>query len=227
MVIAYDQRKEAGEIFYWGRSVDRRKRKTDVTPFFLEHLLQINDVRIALTLGAKQLGFTIDYWHDENWFKKKENTDEVEITLTKRVFDPKAKREDDIPATKTVPVFPDAYFQLTLKDSRKTNFFLELDRATESNTDWRVKALSYLAYMESGTYTRRFKTTSIRILTITTTPDRLKNLKATTEHARGKTPGINLDRFLFTTFDQATTGNILTAPIWYRATKENPDPIIS
>ncbi|MBM3302427.1 MAG: replication-relaxation family protein, partial [Deltaproteobacteria bacterium] len=87
-------------------------------------------------------------------------------------------------------------------------FFLEIDRATLENKRWREKVQAYQAYTESGKYTERYGTTSLRILTVTTGQKRLSNLKRTTEAAGGG------GMFWFTTLEQAQAEQILTVPVW-------------
>lgn len=106
-----------------------------------------------------------------------------------------------------VAVIPDAYFLLNLGD-RRAHFFLELDRATMSNKCWKTRVLAYKAHTESGKYQKHYQTQSLRILTVTTTPERLANLRKTTEEAGGDM------LFWFTTFDQATPDKVLFSPIW-------------
>ena len=106
-----------------------------------------------------------------------------------------------------VPVIPDAYFALHLGD-RRAHFFLELDRATMTTKRWKTRIQAYRAYAESGKYQARYKTRSLRVLTVTTTPQRLENLRQTTHQAGGG------ELFWFTTIGQVTAMTVLNVPIW-------------
>jgi hypothetical protein len=97
---------------------------------------------------------------------------------------------------------------------RRAHFLLELDRATMSNPRWRTRIRAYLAYVNAGKYQVRYQTRSLRILTVTTTPERLENLRKTTLKAGGG------DLFWFATLDQVSDTTILSSPIWRLATDE-------
>jgi hypothetical protein len=100
--------------------------------------------------------------------------------------------------------------------------FFEIDRATVTvrpsqwqRRGWVHKIQAYLAYYQSGIFTERYATRSLRILTITTGPERLAHLKEVTEETGGKA------RFWFTTFELANDPHkVLTEPIWQVASKE-------
>src|SRR5712691_4266268 len=123
-----------------------------------------------------------------------------------------------------VAVIPDSYFALLTP--RRAHFFLELDYATEPLSDWKIKIKAYQAYTKSSgdrpsLYQKRYGTSAIRVLTVTTSALRLAHLKEVTEQAEGKA------RYWFTTFDQVAPDTILTAPIWQYASAEKFVPLIS
>jgi hypothetical protein len=181
------------KLKYWGRGSDKDHRSDEVSQLFFEHTLQINDVRIAVTLAAKAKGFQVEKWLDDNQLKSQEMRDYVTV---------RGKRQ-----SQRVAIIPDAYFVLNLGE-RRAHFFLELDRATMSSKRWKTRVLGYKAYTESGKYQERYHTTSLRILTVTTTEERLANLRKTTEQAGGSKV------FWFTTIEQATADKIFFSPIW-------------
>lgn len=187
------------DLAYWGRGDHKDKRPSEVTPLFLEHALSINDFRIAVTCAAQRQGFEIEKWLDDGQLKSQEYKDYVAVS--------------DKGRSRTVAVIPDAYFVLHLGD-RRAHFLLELDRATMTNSRWRTRVSAYLRYIRSGKYTERYNTRSLRILTVTTTPKRLANLKKTTAKAGGN----NL--FWFTTLDEINAQSVLSSPIWLLANDE-------
>lgn len=179
-------------------AVDWRESYNRVGALFLEHLLLVNQVRIAFSLAAERAGFSIERWSTEEELKA--TRDFVQIT----------------PAGGTqrrVAVIPDGYFLLNLGDKR-AHFFLEVDRATEANKRWAQKIQAYLVYTESGKYSERYGTRSLRVLTVTTGEKRLANLKRATEEVGGG------PMFWFTTFEQATSDKILGTAAWQVAGKE-------
>ena len=171
---------------------------------FLEHSLMINDARIAFTTAAQKNGFQVEKWIGEAELKA--IGDYVHIPT------PRGGR-------RKVAVIPDGYLVLRLGHKR-AHFFLEIDRATLSNRRWRERIEAYLLYIESGRYVERYGTRSLRILTVTTGPKRLANLKRTTEEAGGG--GL----FWFTTLSEMNTGDSLQQPIWQVAGQSTPARLI-
>jgi hypothetical protein len=193
-LIAAELGTTSAKLSYWGKGFDKDHRPTEVSLLFLDHTLKINDIRVAITLAARKAGYRIEKWLDETQLKSQEMKDYVTITSQQGR---KLK----------VAVVPDAYFILHLGD-RRAHFFLELDQATMTSKRWKTRILAYKAYTESGKYQERYQTQSLRVLTVTTTPERLANLKTTTERAGGGR------LFWFTTFPEATTADIILSPIW-------------
>lgn len=191
-------------LAYWGKGDDVDERTTQVSQLFLEHTLRINDLRIAITLACAQHGYQVEKWLDDTQLKSQEMKDYVAVT--------------ERGTAHKVAVIPDAYFLLHLGD-RRAHFFIELDRATMSHRRWGTRVRAYLAYIRMGKYTERYQTKSLRILTVTTTPQRLTNLKKTTEKAGGK--GI----FWFATLDAITAATVLCEPIWLLANDERGDVV--
>lgn len=195
-VVAGDLKIDPNVLAYWGRKDDRSQRHTRVSQLFLRHALAINDLRITVLLACDEAGFRIEKWLDDTQLKSQEMRDYVTVS--------------DRGGSRKVAVIPDAYFLLHLGD-RRAHFFLELDRATMDHSRWATRVKAYLAYVRSGKYTERYQTRSLRILTVTTTEQRLFNLKETTHKAGGG------EFFWFTTLDQVSPASVLYRPIWLLA----------
>jgi len=176
----------------------------ELSPLFLEHLLQINHFRVAVTVAARQLDYTLEKWLDD--FQLKADYDRVVIEAPNR-----RRRE--------VSLIPDGYFVLRAPQGRAC-FFLEMDRGTMTRGRFRDKVLAYQAYITSGQYEKRYGTRSLRVLTVTTGPKRLENLKAEAEEARGGRV------FWFTTIDQVMTETIIDKPIWKVLEQATPQVLI-
>ena len=172
------------------REIKWNEKQNKVEPFFIEHILAINDVRIAF---LKAVLATKEY--ELFWF----NEQEVKAW--------KEKVDDHENSGKTLPITPDAFLYLIGKN-KKAYYFLEVDRATESNRRWRDKIKGYVEYVKSGKYQARFKTEALRVLTISTGKERIANLMKTTQSVE------NAYFFLFATFDQVKGNNIIFKPIW-------------
>ena len=180
-------------------------RDNTVSHPFLEHLLETNDIRIAVELAAEAEGFVVQEWLDDKTLKSLQMKDYV------MVAGPRGGKF-------RVAVVPDGYFHLRTPDYH-FRFFLEVDRGTvtgqwdrHGRRSWDRKIRAFLAYYETGMYQERYGSSTGRVLTVTSSQKRLANLKAVTEEAGGR------DRFWFTVFDEVTPETVLTAPIWQRAT---------
>jgi hypothetical protein len=178
------------------------EKQNKVEHFFIEHTLAINDIWIAF---SKAVVATDNY--DLDWFKESE------------VKSWKEKVDDPENSGKTLAITPDAFVNLT-GNNKKANYFLEVDRATESNRRWRDKVRGYVEYVYSRKYYNKFKSESLRILTITTSPERLANLIKTTKSIE------NADFFLFTTFEQVKNNNVLFGNIWQDPSKKDLDKLV-
>lgn len=178
------------------REIKWNDKQNKVEAFFIEHTLRLNDVRIAF---AKSVLETKDY--DLFWFNESE------------VKSWKEKVDDPENSGKNLAITPDAFLYLIGKD-KKAYYFLEIDRATESNRRWRDKIRGYVEYVKSGKYQARFKTEALRVLTVTTSKERLANLLKTTQSVE------NAYFFLFTTFDQIKSKNIIFQPVWQSTEKK-------
>ncbi|MBM3708371.1 MAG: hypothetical protein FJW69_08575 [Actinobacteria bacterium] len=177
------------------RQIKWSEKYNKVEPFFIEHALALNDVRIAFikaALGSKEYDL---FWYTESEVKSwKEKVDDPENS------------------GKTLAITPDAFLYL-LGKKKNAYYFLEIDRSTESNRRWRDKIRGYVEYVKSGKYMARFKTEALRVLTVSKSDQRVANLIKTTQSVE------NAYFFLFTTFDQIKGKNIIFQPIW-KSTEE-------
>jgi len=192
--------------------LDWSPNDTIVSSAFLEHWLSTNDLRLAITLAAKNHDWQIITWRDEKSLKSPQMKDYVALVGPQGGEDRAA-------------VVPDGYFRLDTRDD-VYNFFLEIDRGTVTGEasvwdrrDWGRKVRAYREYHRSGKYEVRYHTADLRILTITIGERRLANLKSITESAGGG------GRFWFTTFAKITAQSVLIEPIWQVAGRNELYPI--
>lgn len=179
--------------FYWAK--DHLK----VGTLFLSHSLAISEFRLKITLACRMAGISILEWQGEGALKK--DYDRVTVTSSSGV-------------SRQFPIIPDGYFVLQTTKGKR-HFVLELDRGTMEGKRFKAKVEGYTAYFESGAYKERYGTKSLRVLTVTETQRRMKNLKVITERAGGKS------RFWFASLDTLTAENILTNAVWSIA--QRPD----
>ena len=172
---------------------------------FLEHTLMVNEVRIAVTQAASQAGYRVEKWVKEEELKARK--DYVDVSTSGG-------------ARRKIAVIADGYFVLNLGDKR-AHFLLEVDRATEANKRWGMRVQAYRIYTESGKYSERYGTRSLRVLTVTIGPKRLANLKRTTERAGGR------QMFWFTTLERVGAAEgMFSGRIWEIAGQEGSSDLI-
>jgi len=170
---------------------------------FLSHMLMINDMRIAFALAAESAGYRIERWLTQEELSA--SPDHVHLSGTS--------------GSRRVAIIPDSYFCLRMAN-RRAHFLIEADRATVSNRRWAQRVSAYLEYVRSGQYTRRYGAHSLRVLTVTTGPKRLANLKRTTERAGGGS------MFWFATLGEVTANAVLHRPIWRVAGQEEAHALL-
>jgi hypothetical protein len=166
---------------------------------FLEHTSAINDFRITVSLACERLDYGL-MWVGENEMKSDIDKVRVQVSPYK---------------TRTIPIVPDSYFVIDTPRGI-AHFFLELDRATSTLARFQDKILGYIAYWETGGFTKRYSESddnvAFRVLTvvagISTGAKRLQNLKTVTQEVGGQ----NL--FWFAPAQALTEANVLKEDVW-------------
>jgi len=191
--------------------IDWKPSERNLSEIGLNHLLKTNDVRVAFEAGAEANGKRIKQWIDERNLRRNHANEKVIIS-------------DVQGQKKSAAIIPDGYLNLYDKQIKKSShFFFEIDLQTETGMssnpryrDWVRKVRTYLAYYNSDLYKNRYKSIKFRVLTVTTSLQRLKNLKQKTEATGAQRI------FWFTTFDQLTPDTVYTDPIWQVASLDKP-----
>jgi len=186
----------------------------------LAHDLAVVDFRLAVEKAVSELPtLSLEEWRHESEFRSVGETIEYKI-----------RGEDGMVKQVKKRVYPDSYFVVVDKQRlaqgllARARFLLELDNATHPNTRFgREKVAPGLAYIKSPEYKARFGDNSGRWLVVTTGRIRVRNLMRQTQQADRTGARI----FLFTTFDQLKTGNILTEPVWWQAGREGPIALLA
>lgn len=161
----------------------------------LQHFIEINTVRAAVTLAVQKQGYTLQTWQDESTIKREtRNWDRVQIPISSKRM-------------KHVTVSPDAYFAIEVPRGT-AHFFLELDRGTEAAKQVQNKALAYMKYHATGMYERRYGTKALRILFVVPDDKRSELLKKSVEAVGGK------QVYYFATLEHITPQTVLQQPIW-------------
>ena len=183
--------------------VNWKPKHNQISTQFLDHTLAINDVRVVLQQLVRRGHLELGQWVDEGALKSAERQEAVPYMMQ---------------GARVVRKYPDGYFTLVVND-RQAYFFLEVDRGTESNVRWQEKIKAYHEFRESGESQRHYSTRNFRVLTVTTSDQRLQNLKKATEKAEG-------DHYFWFTIQERIDiwqPGCFLEPIWSIATK--PDKL--
>ena len=213
-----DQRRRLPEMIYWlekeGAETVASLQGTPIREFTwrkqprwfqVEHDLAVNNFRINMIEACVQdPEINLETWVPESDFWA--YPDKVEYVYN----DQRKERK----------IRPDGYFLLSTPKYH-FRYLLEIDRGTEDNPRFlREKILPGLAYLQTKAYKNRFGKRMGRWLVVTTGDKRLKNML---HQARiGKAKGL----FYFTTYDRINVKTLLHAPIWKRADRKEPVPLL-
>jgi hypothetical protein len=181
--------------------IDWNPKHNNVKWPFLEHLLATNEIRVRMEVAAPKAGFTIQEWIDDKSLASRSIRDRITIA-------------DPDGGTRQMTVGPDGYVSLLSPDGKtKHRAFIEADRATVPLARWRTKVWKYLQYFRSREFRDRYEATKpFRVLTVTTSQERLENMKKETESLGAIT------WFWFSTYDAIREGDrILFQPVWSMA----------
>ncbi len=196
-----------------------REKDERVSSTGARHLIAENDFRVAVLCAVRDTPeIKLIHWLDGVTLKSTHSADKMKI-------------QGPDGGSQTAVVVPDDYFVLRLLEPKAQVFhhFVEIDLGNEtgetSNRDewrktWARKIRSYIKYLEGGEkslFYQRYGALNARVLTVTTSEQRMQHLLAVTERAGGQ------KRFWFTTSTQIAAHmrepqTLLTAPIWRIAT---------
>jgi hypothetical protein len=186
-----------------------KPRDNELSDYFMRHLLDTNDFRISVTLAANNKEWSLE-WIDEATLKSAEMKDYVTDPLHGG----------------RIAVIPDGYFSLhdvPIHGSlKRASFALELDRGNMEPRPWKRKIRAYIAWWETGQYQARYKTASLRVLTVVSAARRAKDarrerqliedgvrrLLTWTEEAGGKR------MFWFAPAHKVDEETVFDSPIW-------------
>lgn len=167
------------------------RRHNRVTPVHVRHTLAINDFRIALWLACmSHPTLKMDRWVDQRECRVKFYSQDDRGEEILKVFE------------------PDGLAQIIAADNKTYSFFFEQDRGTSTNLRFRAKVERYLELSARGKIEDLFYCKLFRVLVITTSIERARNLKRVAEDA-GAT------NFWFSWDENATPERIL-GPVWFK-----------
>jgi hypothetical protein len=164
--------------------------------FSIHHTLLIAHIRTVLTAACRlHPDLKLLFWREGP-----ATQDAIEVAL----------RE----GYQRIPVAPDAYF--ALEDAKgRTNFFLEADRGTMTLKRFHLKLKAYAAYRRGKKHHDKFGIQHFRVLTVTSSAVRCKNLAGAVEEDDDLRPLARM--FLFTEEQKLclTRAASIFEPIWW------------
>lgn len=163
----------------------KRDRALKTRDSFISHFLSINNFRYSLEICSRK-------------------NSQMKTEIWK--YKPALFSEEE------AKIYPDAYFRLGYSD-KTHNFFLEIDRSTESRKRIRKKIDDYLSYGLSGDFQRQFGLQYFRLLIVCKTSARLRTLLRIIEKITNKS-------FCFLTIEKSILPEKILFPIWQRPNKE-------
>lgn len=171
--------------------------KTAITTNKYPHNKRIRDLRVFVMLASRLYGLPLVQWITDRTIRRTHNSDQVPVPHNGRVL--------------ARSLEPDSIVVLQIAENHWF-YPIEIDMGNQSLDTFAIKIKTIIECRQRGIYQARYKTGSQRNLIVTTSKERLANLKRVTEEAGGKT------RFWFTTWDKVNEHTIFTAPIWEIAT---------
>jgi len=145
---------------------------------YIEHALAIADIMIALELSARdRRDLEMLHQHDLKGLQdSRRGTSRFSMSA---IFHVNGSRHQ-------FTIVPDAVFALRFKSSGRTAyFFLEVDRGTMAidsrdltKSSYRRKLLGYLTALKAGQHVERFAFQNARMLTVTTSRERIQSMIA-------------------------------------------------
>lgn len=156
-----------GQGFAPKEELTKRLRHHELTNLYLDHTLMIVDIRKHLELATRESALKLINWQDGRHLRDR-------VSVFERGQEQK------------LTVWPDGFF--ILEDSRRpqgqnrARFFLEADRSSTAHRKFQQKVLGFWKYLDSGQYTKRYRSRSFRVVTVTLTQWRARELcRATAE----------------------------------------------
>lgn len=196
--------------------VDWTAKNHTIGPLFLEHALLVADFMVAMELACRKSGRVRLVGAAEIIAGAPEETRRRKKPLQWSVTCPYQGEKT------TLGVIPDGLFGLHYPDKpegrNRAYFFLEADRATmpvvrkgPRQTSFLRKMTAYWATWKQEIHTSLYGIKNFRVLTVTSTPERVGNLIAAN---RSLNAGVGSKMFLFTDEDTLHTAKDLLVLPW-------------
>lgn len=147
---------------------------------YFYHSLMISNFMTILTLALRnRKDLDLLFWRQDN-----EIQDRANIVI--------ARDKHGRKVTRSWPVVPDAFFGINIPKKGKSYFMLECDRSTMSHRRFLNKMRAYWNWWKQGIPSKKFGIKNFRVLTLTLTPERARNLRMITRWADDRHKGSHM-----------------------------------
>ncbi len=183
---------------------DRNAQNRELREFFVAHRLLVSHIRATFMLAC-QANPDLQFL---SWREGREIQDSIEVALPERYA--------------TVPVAADGFF--TIRDAQgRTHYFAEADCGSMSIKRFTLKLLGYAAYWKAQRHTERFGIRKFRVLTVTSSRARCRNLVSAASAALLDARDLRA-KFLFATEEQLPLADPAKVfdKIWTSPGKDEP-----
>jgi Replication-relaxation len=199
--------------------LDYTGRNSVLMPLTLAHSIAVTEAMLAFDIASREKGLHLIDQH------------ELPLPLSSRArygnpFACKVTVQlDELKKPIEITNVPDRVFSQLFPDDSRSNYFLERDRGTMDiwakrligKSSFRKKHIGYFHFWKQGLHTQRFAFTRFRVLTITTSEQRIRNMIATQREVTNDTAA---GLFLYTTPERITKQGAL-GPAWISAERDN------
>lgn len=170
------------------RRISRSHGTTLVGDLYIDHQMRVNEIYAAIRFRPLPNGVRFVLW-----------------------------RSFYQPLTENSKVVPDGYFELAIPAGIRP-MFLEVDLGHQSMKVWEQKTRQYLQFALSGDFPRLFRQSQFRVLVITTSQRRLKQIRAAVARQTDKI-------FRLADFQNINRAGLWSA-VWLRPTGDEHLPLI-
>lgn len=210
---------------------DWTTKNREVKTVFLEHTLQIAQFMVCLELALRQSKQHIQIIEPEDILKQTPFKDQKQRQFNYNPFALQVNIQTNTGSLK-FSIIPDKVFGLHFtkepEGKNKTYFFLEADRATMpimrtnlNRTSYFKKLIGYWSAWQTNTFQTTFNFKNARVLTITTSQERINNMIQANKQVDDRKKGSKM--FLFTQTNHLSLSNPQTIlqKIWHNGKDDN------
>jgi len=203
-------------------AVDWSRKNRETKEIFLEHTLLISKILTVFRLACRKRN-DIDFIEPEHLIKRRRKPPTIKThALSWRVNINKGQYGQN--RNRSFNMIPDSLFGLRVRSANKikeTYFFLEADRATMPikrtnfiRSSFYKKMIGYMASHRNGLFSKYFDFKKVRILTVTKSDERIKNMIKVNKDLNNQDKSLNLFLFAIEELIHIDNPMKILKPVW-------------